>query len=322
MKKLIAIIMLAVLAIGAFSACSVVKDEPDAFRIGTLKGPTGMGMAKMMKDNEESKEYSFEIFSSPDEIRAALISGSLDAAALPVNLAAVIFNKTEGQYKIAAVNTMGVLYVLEAGDTIHSIEDLRGKTIYATGQGSTPEYTLRYLLTANGIDPDNDVVLEFKAEHAEVATLMSSGDVVLGMLPEPNVTTVLSANPDVRIALDLTAEWDKLENSGKLVQGCVVVSSEFASKYPESVKKMLDQYEASVKFVNENLDEASELIASYGIVPKAALAKKAIPNCNIVLIRGDEMKTMLNGFFSVLFNSNPASVGGKLPDESIYLEEK
>ena len=151
---------------------------------------------------------------------------------------------------------------------------------------------------------------------------MSSGDVVLGMLPEPNVTTVLSANPDVRIALDLTAEWDKLENSGKLVQGCVVVSSEFASKYPESVKKMLDQYEASVKFVNENLDEASELIASYGIVPKAALAKKAIPNCNIVLIRGDEMKTMLNGFFSVLFNSNPASVGGKLPNESIYLEEK
>ena len=294
----------------------VPADDID-IRIGTLKGPTGMGMAKLINDSEGTR-YKVEVYSAPDDVTAALISGSLEAAALPVNLAAVINKKTGGDYIVAAVNTLGVLYVIENGDTVQSIQDLRGKTLYATGQGSTPEYVLRYILSSNGIDPDKDITIEYKTEHSELATLMASGDIKLGMLPEPNVTSVLVNNEKTRIALDLTSEWDALGLDSALVQGCIVVKKSFAEEHTEQLVRFLADYKASVEYVNSNPDEASEMIAAAGIIPKAALAKKAIPNCNIVYIDGAEMVTMLSDFYDVLFNANPASLGGTLPDENLY----
>ena len=287
-------------------------------KVGTLSGPTGMGMAKLMNDCAEggatAGKYSITLYTSPDAIRSALLTGELDVAALPVNLSAVVWAKTSGKYQVAAVNTLGVLYMLEAGSTVNSVKDLAGKTIYATGEGSTPEYILKYILEKNGI---TDCTIEFKTEHTELATLMASGQVVLGMLPEPMVTTVTSKNADVRVALNLTEEWAKV-SEGESVQGCISVSTDVIANHKALLDEFLDDYKASVEFVNKNVDEASEMIVNAGIVANAAIAKSAIPRCNIVFIESSQMKSILNEFYAVLFAANPASVGGSMPDDGLY----
>lgn len=311
----------------AFASCAggETSSEPtsessDPVRVHTLMGPTGMGMAKLMseaKAGTSAQTYSFTVASAPDQISAEVIKGSFDIAAVPVNLASVLYNKTDGSLMVAGVNTLGVLYVLEKGDAIHSVSDLRGKTLYATGQGATPEYTLRYILEKNGLDPDKDVTIEYLAEHAELASQMVSGSVSLGMLPEPNVTSVLLGNGEVRIALDLTEEWRKVSDAD-LVQGVIVVRKGFAEERPDALNRFLEEYAASVAFTNEKTDEAAALIEEAGIIPKAAVAKKALPNCNIVLVTGEKMKAQIGGMLSVLYEAAPASVGGKLPDDAFY----
>ena len=299
----------------------VVTVDKTQINVAVLAGPTGMGAVKLMQDNDAgtaSNAYTFTVSAAPTEVTAGIINGSYDIAAVPTNLAATLYQKTQGGVQLLACNTMGVLYLLENGDTVNSLADLRGKTIYATGQGATPEYILRYLLTENGIDPDQDVTIEYYAEHAELATLMTEGSVTLGMLPEPNVTVVCSGNSDVRVALNLTEEWEKVGGDSALIMGCVVVNTAFAAEHPEAVEAFLAEYEASIAYVNENPAAASELIAEYGIVGRAALAEKAIPNCNICFLSGEEMKTKISGFFEVLFQANPASIGGQMPDDAFY----
>ena len=323
MKKLIkiaALLLAAALLLTALFGCKKNDKLPAddyVLRVGTLSGPTGMGMAKLIEDTKEGGalhgKYDIQLFSSPDEIRAALLSGSLDVAALPVNLAAVINAKTNGKYKVAAVNTLGVLYVLEAGDTIHSVADLEGKKLLATGQASTPEYILNYILAQNGVNAD----VEYKTEHSELATLLISGQATLGMLPEPMVTTALTKNSNLRIALNLTEEWKKTGN-GEAVQGCISVSTDVIANHKALLDGFLKDYKASVDFVNSNIKEAAEIIASAGIVPAAAVAEKAIPNCNIVYIDGDEMVNILTAFYGVLFAANPASIGGAMPGAELY----
>jgi len=322
MKKYLSVILAVIIAVCAvvMTSCGNSEAKLDEVRVLTLMGPTGMGMAKLIsdsKDKKTSQNYNFTIATAPDQISAEVIKGDFEIAAVPVNLASVLYNKTEGKVKVAAVNTLGVLYVLENGNTINSVADLKGKTIYATGQGANPEYTLRYILSKNNIDPDNDVSIVYLSEHAELATQMTSGDVVLGMLPEPNVTSVLLNNKDVRIALNLTEEWRKVSES-ELVQGCIIVSEKFATEHPQALKSFLDEYKASVEYVNANVDEASQLIEAAGIVPKAAVAKKALPNCNIVFVTGNEMKASVSAMLNVLFEAAPKSVGGKLPDDAFY----
>ncbi len=326
MKKLLSLLLSMLLVLSVFAACG--SDEtpapaPDTIRVFALKGPTGMGMSKLMSDEsaKEDSAYQFTIAGSPDEVSVEILKGNYDIAAVPTNLAAVLYSKTEGELMVAAVNTLGVLYVLENGDSIQSINDLNGKTIYATGQASTPEYVLSYILDANDIDCE----VVYLTEHAELASQMTAGVATIGMLPVPNATTVLSGNANVRIALDLTEEWEKAAalkgDNGALYQGCIVIRREFAEQYPDAVKNFLAQYEASVNFVNNSPEEASALIEQVGIIPKAAVAKKAIPDANIVCITGEEMQTNLAGFFKVLFDFNPASVGGKLPDDGIWYKK-
>ena len=270
--------------------------------VTVLKGPTGMGAAKLIYDynkNGGDVNYSFNVSSSPDEVRAALMNGTTDIAAVPTNLAAVLYNKLGGQVEVLALNTLGVLYMLENGNTINSVEDLRGKTIYATGQGSTPEYILRFILSENGIDPDKDVEIIYYTEHSELATLMTAGTVVLGMLPEPNVSTVLAKNSNVRIALNLTEEWEKVvSDRSAVVQGCNFGLGQVAAA--------------------DNTDDAAEIIAELGIIPSAAVAAAALPNSNIVCVTGSDMKTMLHPFLKVLFNASAASVGGAMPGDDFY----
>ena len=327
LKKIISMAIAVILSCTALVSCSGGSDNAKLERdikVYALKGPTGMGMAKLMSDSDAgttTSKYDFTIASAPDEVTAEIIKGNYDIAALPTNLASVLYNKTERKIRVAAVNTLGVLYVLENGDTVNSLEDLNGKELYATGQGSTPEYILRYVLETNGIDCN----VTYLAEHSELAAQMISGDVSLGMLPVPNATTVL-AQSDARTAIDLTAEWEKAAekngDSSALYMGCVIVNPDFIEESPEAVDAFLEEYAASVKYVNENIDDASAMIESYGIVPKAAIAKKAIPDAHMVCITGDEMKTGLSGFYNVLFGFDPKSVGGAVPADDIYYIKK
>jgi len=320
MKKLFILILVIAAVVSVFSSCA--EKEKQEINAAVLAGPTGMGAAKLMSDNASGKtenKYNFTVASSPDELTGAIINGTVDIAAVPTNLASILYNKTEGGVKVIAVNTLGVLYMLEIGDSVNSVEDLRGKTIYASGQAAVPEYALRYILNKNGIDPDNDVTISYYGAHAELASLVSAGNVSLAMLPEPNVTAVKNASPDVRIALNLTEEWNKVAgDESSLMMGCVVVRSEFAEENKNAVETFLKEYKASIEYVTSDNEAASILIEEQGIIPKAAVALKALPNCNIVYIDGNDMKEQLSGFLSVLFEANPASVGGKLPDDAFY----
>lgn len=291
--------------------------------IAALKGPTGIGMAKLISDSAAgtaANNYTFTLESDPTQIVALVSSGEVDIAACPLNLAATLYKKTNGGVQMLAINTLGVLYVLENGKTISDISDLKGKTIYATGQGSSPEYILNYILTENSIKPGTDVNIEYLADHSELAAKAVSGDAAICVLPEPFVTTALSKNSDLRIALDLTEEWNALDSAAgsKLAQGCIIATTDFAQNNAPAIEKFLEEYEASVDFVNSNVEEASAIIAEQEILPSAAIAKAAIPNCNITFITGSQMKTVAQANFNVLYNANPTSVGGALPDDDFY----
>lgn len=289
----------------------------EPIRVGAMKGPTGMGLVGLM----DSENYAFTLTGTSDEIVAGLVSGSLDIAAVPCNLASVLNARTEGEIKVVAVNTLGVLYVLELGDSVNSVADLKGKTLYTTGKGTTPEYVLRYILTENGLDPDNDVQIEFKSEAAEVAALFTAGTEMIALLPQPYVTTVMAQNPDVRVALDVTGEWQKVNPDTSLITGCVVLRDAYAKDNKDKVASFLQDYEASVKSVNEDPAAAASLIEKHGIIAKAAIAQKAIPLSNITLITGDEMQKLVEGYLTVLNAAEPKSIGGKLPDASFYYKE-
>ncbi|MEG1559725.1 MAG: ABC transporter substrate-binding protein [Clostridia bacterium] len=309
-RKFLSMLLLIAIFATLIAGCSP-KSEKESVNILALKGPTGIGLAWLM-DGNGNENYNITLVSSPDEITGKFANG-VDIAAMPINLASVLYNKMEGDAIIIAVNTLGVLYVLENGNTVNSITDLTGKTLYATGQASTPEYILNHILEKNNID----CTVEYKTEHSELATLIGSGDIVLGMLPEPNVTSVLNTNKDVRIALNLTSEWNKIEDT-ELVQACIVINKKYLTEHTDVVDIFLKDYAESVNQVNNNTSEIAPLIEKYGIMASAALAEKAVKNCNIVCITGDSMKLATANMLTVLFNANPKSIGGKLPSDDFY----
>ena len=275
-------------------------------------------MVKLMSDKDAGtakNDYQFTVVSDPKEIVAGMLNSSYDIAACPVNLAATLYNKLEGNLQVLAVNTKGVLYVLENGNTINSFADLAGKKLYATGQGSTPEYILNYLLEKNGIA--DKVTVEYVESHDELASLAAAGKATIAMLPEPKVTAAMTKNADLRIALNLTEEFEKA--SGKtLIQGVIVAKKDFVTNNPDAVKMFLSEYKASIDYTASNLDETATLCETYGIIPKAAMAKKAIPNCNIAYIDGADMKTAVAANLQLFYDANPQSIGGKMPADDFY----
>jgi NitT/TauT family transport system substrate-binding protein len=315
MKRIVAMITAAVMlfSLAAFAACSKKQDDTE-IRIAALKGPTGMGMVKLA-DKQNYPNYTVSIEASPDALNPRIISGEVDVAAVPVNLASVLYNKLDGDISVLAVSTLGVLYVVEAGSEVNSVADLAGKTVYATGQGATPEYILNYLLDKNGVS--ESVEVNYVGEHAALATMLADGSAEIGMLPEPNVTSTLAGNDNLRIALNLTEEWNKV-CSTELVQGVVIARKSFVNEHPEAIEQFLREYEKSSAFANENIDEAAKLIVDAGILGNVEIAKKAIPNCNISFSKGEAMHKAVEGMLTVLFEANPKSIGGKLPDKDFY----
>lgn len=300
---------------------------PIDVRITALKGPSAMGIVKFMSDADSGSltdnNYKFSIEASADLVTPGLVKGEIDIAAVPANLASVLYNKTNGGISVLAVNTLGVLYIVESGDSVKSVADLKGKTIYASGKGATPEYALNYILSGNGIDPEKDVTIEWKSEHTECLSALMANDNAIALLPQPFVTTAQTKSDKINVVLDLTAEWDALQkdqtNKSSMITGVVIARREFVEQNPDAVSAFLDHYKASVEYVNANNDAAAALVGKYDIVPEA-VAKKALPKCNITFVEGDEMKTMLSGYLSVLFDQNPTAVGGALPDDKFYFK--
>ena len=334
----------------ALAACGQKTDAPDEqdkqqteqqtendtsahYAIAALKGPTAMGLVKLMRENDEMTSamlrsdkpyegevgnfYTFTLAGSADEVTPALLKGELDMACVPANLAAVLYGKTNGEIEVLAVNTLGVLYIVENGESVQSIEDLAGKTIVAAGKGSTPEYALRYLLAENGIDPDSDVTIDWKSEHSECVAALAAGQATIALLPQPFVTVAQGKIEGLRMALDLNAEWDALDNGSALITGVIVGRRAVVEENPAAVNEFLKDYAASVDWVNANTAEAAALIGEYGIVD-AAVAEKALPYCNIVCLTGADLLEALPGYLEVLYNANPAAVGGEMPDNSFY----
>ncbi|MBQ8148925.1 MAG: ABC transporter substrate-binding protein [Clostridia bacterium] len=318
MKKFVSILMTLVLTL-SLASCAVAEPLAD---VAALKGPTAMGMVKMMSD-DAGASWNFTIAAAADEIAPKLIQGELDIAAVPANLAATLYNKTQGKVQVLAINTLGVLYIIENGETVQSVEDLKGKTIYSAGQGATPEYALNYILKESGIDPVNDVNIIFSKEHTECLNALLNDENAVALLPQPFVTTAMTKAPGVRIALDLNQLWADVqegkENPSALLTGVVVARTEFVQNNPEAVNAFMDAYAASVAFANENVDDTAALIGSYEIVPEP-VAKAALPYCCIVMIEGEEMQQKLSGYLQVLFDQNPASVGGAMPNEDFYFQ--
>ncbi len=309
MKKTVALL----LCMAVLLAFGCKKEEAFALNVGALKGPTGMGLAYLM-DALPAGYGEIELYDAPDAITGKFISGELDIAAVPINLAAALYNKTEGDVVMLAVNTLGVLYLLENGDSIRSLADLSGRTVYATAQGSTTEYVLNGLLAQAGV---RDVTVEFAGEHAALAAMVTAGEVEIAMLPEPNVSAVLLKGNGVRVALDLNAEWEQLTGN-KLVQGCYVAKRSFYKAHPAAVGRFLTDYAASVERVNSDAGAAG-LIARLGILPSEKVADRAIPNCNIVCVTGEEMRKAASAMLQTLFMANPKSIGGALPGDDLYV---
>lgn len=334
MKKTITMILALLLGFCLLAGCGKKEAEPEPtttkpqavqdtsvkINVTALKGPTGMGMAYLNQQSDDGKtayQYSISYAAAPEEVVASLISGESKIAAVPVNLAATLFYKTNGEVLTAAVNTLGVIYIVENGESVQSMADLAGKKIVASGQGSTPEYALNYLLEKNGLA--GQVNVEYVSEHDEAVSALVAGKADLVMIPEPKVTAALSQLETARVAISLTDEWNKVSDT-QMITGVLVVQKSFAQDYPEIVEAFLEEYKASVQFTDENPEDAAQLIEKYGIIPKAAVALKALPNCNIVYIDGEQMVSSVTAMLTTLFDANPASVGGSLPGEEMFYE--
>lgn len=319
MKKALCFLIL----LGILIVTEVFAEE--AVRVIALKGPTAMGMAEMMErvKNGDLKDSGFEfsIAGAIDEVTPKILQGKVDIAAVPANVASVLYNNSEKEVQTIAINTLGVLYIVERGNSINSFSDLSGRTIYASGKGATPEYALNYELSSNGIDPTKDVTIEWKSEHAECLAALLADDNAIAMLPQPFVTTACMKNEDIRVALDMTKEWERIQESSaepsSMITGVVVVRKEYAASHQKEIENFLNAYKESVEYVNTNIEDAAELIGQFDIVP-SQVAVRAIPACNIVLITGEEMQQKLSGYLKVLEEQNPKSIGGKIPDSDFY----
>ena len=312
-KRIYLMLLLISAALLAVSAADV--------SVAALRGPTAMGLSKLMYDSEngisDGNSYSFTLEGSPDAVVPMIVRGDVDIAAIPGNLAAVLYQRTGGKVEAIGINTLGVLYIVENGSSVASVEDLEGKTIYSAGKGATPEYALQHVLKAYGLEVGKDVRIEWKSEHAECVAALAADRDGVAMLPQPFATTAMMKNSGIRIALDLNELWQ--EKTGHvLITGVTVARKDFIESDGTALGTFLDSYKASVDYINENAaDDGAAIVGHYGIVPEA-VAKAAIPYCNIVLVTGDEMKASLSGYLDILYEQNPQSVGGAVPGDDFY----
>lgn len=349
MKKIIPIFMALTVALTALTGCSTKKGEPETkpqdttaslsqevtesktdsaknesytLKIGSLKGPTSMGLVELKDQSSKGTSegsYEFTMVTAADELLGKIVSKELDIALVPANMASILYTKTNHEITVLDINTLGVLYGISGDASIKTTADLKGKTIYLTGKGTTPDYVLQHLLKANGLTAE-DVTLEYKSEATEVASILKEKPDAVGILPQPFATAAMVQNDKLHMVLDLTKEWDAKSGSegGSLVTGVTICRNEVLKEHKEAVDTFMTEHKKSAEFVNSNVSEAASLVVSDGIIEKAPIAEKAIPYCSITYIDGKDMKPLLGGYLNVLFDMEPSSVGGALPDDSFY----
>lgn len=327
-RKILSVMMTIALCTASLAGCANAAEtdekeqETVEIRIGSLKGPTSMGLVYLMSQSEKGEavnDYSFTMAAAADELLPKMVSGDLDIVLVPSNVASVLYSKTGGGVSVIDINTLGVLYMVSGDKSIQSMEDLKGRTVYLTGKGTTPDYVLKYLLTENGLTAD-DVILEYKSEATEVAAVLAKNPDEVGVLPQPFVTAACMQNEALSIVIDMTAEWADLQGEGgsSLVTGVTVVRNDFLQENPEAVADFLKEHKESAAYANDNVEAAAELVASYGIIEKAPVAMKAMPYCNITYIDGEDMKRALFGYLEVLYEQDSSSIGGSLPGDDFY----
>ncbi len=310
------------------TTAEVITEAPGTsdytLRVGSMKGPTSMGLVSLMDQaskGEAKGNYEFTMVTAADELLTKVISKDLDVALVPANMASILYNKTNHGINVIDINTLGVLYVVSSDDSIKSIAGLKGKTIYMTGKGTTPDYVLQYLLSENGLTT-SDVTIEYKSEATEVAAVLKEQEGAIGLLPQPFVTVAMAQNDSLKMVLDLTKEWEAIQGGagGSLVTGVTICRSDlFADPAgAEAIDIFLAEHKASAAFAAEDVEKTAQLVAAAGIIEKAPVAAKAIPYCSITFVDGDMMKSMLDGYLNVLFEQDPSSVGGTLPDDAFY----
>jgi len=325
MKKNIVLFVLVVLAVVIFTGCRSEEAGTDSdnptIRIAAMRGPTAMGLLGLMEAQEQGNainNYVFNLLGSPDEVPPLLIRGDVDIAAVPGNLAAVLYNRMDGDVQALAVVTLGVLHIVDTTGEINSVADLAGRTIFVSGQGATPEFALNYVLMMNGLTPDVDVNIEFRAEHAEIAALLETGQAEIALLPEPFVSTVMARIDGLRPALDLTEEWNRVQPNYGLIMSVVIARREFLENNPATVSIFMEEYASSIELVTTNIPHGAQLAVDFGLIPNTSIAEAALPRTHIVFLTGDEMQRNLMGFYNVLYNAEPESIGGALPDEGFF----
>ena len=297
--------------------------EPEAatIRLAALRGPTALGLLRLMDEQERGQafnDYQFQLLGSPDEIPPLLVRGEVDVAAVPGNLASVLYNRMEGEIQALAVVTLGVLHIVDTTGEINSVGDLAGRTIFASGAGATPEFALNYVLSKNGLAPGEDVMVEFRAEHSEIAALLETGQAEIALLPEPFVSTVLARMDDLRLALDLTEEWNRVQPEYGLIMSVVIARREFLENNPGAVATLMEEYASSIEFMTTHISEGAQLAVDIGLIPNTSIAESALPRTHIVFLTGEEMRQNLIGFYNVLYDAQPATIGGELPEEGFF----
>ena len=328
MRKII-LLSLLILVIGLLAGCvrqqpaesTASPENPTTIRIAAMRGPTALGLLHLMDNAEQghaSNNYEFKLLGSPDEVPPLLVRGEIDIAAVPGNLAAVLYNRLEGEVQALAVVTLGVLHIVDTTNTIYSVADLAGRTIFVSGQGATPEFALNYVLTQNGLTPGVDVNISFHAEQAEIAALLETGQAEIALLPEPFVSTVLARVDNLRLALDLTQEWDHVQQDYSLIMSVVIARREFLENNPRAVAAFMEEYATSIEFMTTRIPEGAQLAADFGLIPSTYIAEAALPRTHMVFLTGEEMRRNLMGFYNVLYNAEPASIGGELPEEDFF----
>lgn len=304
---------------------SEAKEDPVTLRIGALKGPTTMGLLFLMEDQKAKRAknaYEFQMATGADELLPLMVSGALDVALVPANVAAILYKKTDGAVAVVDVNTLGVLYLVSSDPAVTGLGDLKGRTIYLTGKGTTPDCVLQYLLKDAGYQ-EGDVTLEYKSEATEVAAILAEKEDALGFLPQPFVTAACMQNEKLQVVISANDAWMELQPEGErtgLVTGVTVIRREILEKYPNAVKTFLEEHAASAKAINDDPDAGAKLAVEAGIVGKEPIARKAIPNCNVTCLTGAEMKEALSSYLKILFDFDKTTVGGQLPGDDFYYQ--
>lgn len=318
MKKGLNTLITCAISVSMLAGGSISAFAEDAVRVGGMKGPTTMGLVQFMNEEETEGdgEYTFQMVTAADELTGAFVAGNVDIALVPANMASILYHKTEGNVQVIDINTLGVLYLVTADESISTVADLKGKTVYSTGKGQTPEYVLNYLIGANGLSQD-DVTVEFKSEATEVVSALVQDETAIGILPQPFATAACKQNENLKEVCDLTKEWDNTGN-GTLVTGVTIAKKDYIEANPEIIDDFLDEHEDSIEEANEDPEKTAELIAAAGIVEKAPVAQAALPKCNLKYMDGEEMKDALSGYLEVLMGQAPESIGGSLPEDDFY----